>query len=180
MIEIYTDGSTLKNGCKDNTGGYGVVAMIPDPKEQCGYRIDYLFSRRATSTTNNRMEISAILKALDLARTIYRDETCIIKSDSAYCVNMFNSWIRTWASNGWKNSKKVTVENLDLVLELYEYVKIDFPNFEIIKVKGHNEVVGNEIADALATDNSIKLAKIFKENDITVDSENKFDFYEKK
>jgi ribonuclease HI len=97
---------------------------------------------------------------------------CLIYSDSAYCVNMFNDWISTWASNGWTNSKKEIVKNYDLVKKLYEYKKIDFPNFQVLKIKGHADNIGNELADAYAvsayTSDASKLAKILKENDITL------------
>lgn len=61
--------------------------------------------------------MKAILYAFDLVATCYKDDICIIHSDSTYCVNMCNNWIYTWVKNNWKNSKK-EVENLDLVLSL--------------------------------------------------------------
>jgi ribonuclease HI len=59
--------------------------------------------------------------------------------------------MRGWAANGWRNSKKVTVENADLMKALWGYISREFPNFEIQQCKGHNGDLGNELADALAT-----------------------------
>ena len=145
MIEIYTDGSTLKNGAKDAEGGFGVV-VIKDGK------IIKAHSARCSATTNNREEMKAILHAFEWAESnVNPAETVIIYSDSAYCVNMINDWIWNWAKNGWKNSKKKEVENIDLVKELYKYVSKEFFNCQVVKVKGHAGNAGNELADALAT-----------------------------
>ena len=166
MIEIYTDGSAKNNGAKENCGGYGVVALIEDSAQKAGFRIDHIKSEQVINTTNNRMELSALLYALELTQTIYKNEHCIIKSDSAYCVNMFNNWIYNWQRNGWVRQKNQPIENLDLVKQIWEYCKLEWPNFTIEKVSGHAGLLGNEIADACATADKIKLSKIFKDNDI--------------
>ena len=93
MVELYTDGSCCGNGKIDNCGGAGVVVLIEDKDSKADCRIDYIWSIEETNTTNNRMELVALLKALELTQTIYKNEKCIIKSDSAYCVNIFNEWI---------------------------------------------------------------------------------------
>ena len=100
--------------------------------------------------TNNRMELKGMLSALDYAADNPKD-TFSIYSDSAYVVNSCNSWLRNWASNGWRNSKKQLVENIDLMKELWRYLSKDFFNAEVIKCDGHKGHVGNELADALAT-----------------------------
>ena len=94
MVEIYTDGSSRGN---PGTGGYGVVVLIDDV-------IDYIFSEQEQYTTNNQMELKAIIHALELIKTKYKEDECIIYSDSAYCVNMCNDWINKWSQNGWKTS----------------------------------------------------------------------------
>lgn len=128
-------------------------------------------------TTNNREELKALLHALKWTQSfLFKDEQCIIYTDSAYCANMFNDWIHTWARNGWKNSKKQTVENLDLVQQLYEFAKMEFPNFEIEKVRGHIGIAGNELADALATHNDSKFVKVLQKYNIKTREEVKFDF----
>ena len=151
MIEIYTDGSALDNGATNNCGGFGVCALIPDEKSKSGIRIDKIIYDRT---------------ALRLTQTDYIQDQCIIKSDSAYCVNMFNDWIYSWQRNGWVRPKNAEIKNLDLIKQIWEYCTLDFPNFRVEKVKGHSTVIGNIIADYLATNNIEKLVKFLKENDI--------------
>lgn len=157
MKVFYTDGA-----CKGNPGpgGFGVIA-IEDNK------VTYKYSEQCENTTNNREEIKAILHVFELAMKNYRYETVIICSDSAYCVNMINNWIWNWANNNWINSKNKTVENVDLVKQLYKYVSTDFFPCQVIKVSGHTGDCENELADALATYNANKYRKILKENNIT-------------
>lgn len=153
MIEIYTDGSCLKN---PGLGGYGIVIKENE-------KIIFIYQERSDGeTTNNRMELSAILKALELTQKWFKNEQCVIYSDSSYCVRSFNEWLSKWAISNWKNSKEQIVENLDLMQELYKYHQIDFPNFCIKKIPGHCGIIENEIADALATDNKKKLEKYNK------------------
>lgn len=158
-INIYTDGA-----CKGNPGpgGYGLAAFI----DSCCINF---FSCTEEDTTNNRQELKAIITALEWAETIYSDKKVCIYSDSAYCVNMINSWIHTWAKNNWKNSKKQIVENLDLVQTIYNYINKDFFNcqVEIIKISGHSGNPYNEFVDALATQNDKKKEKIIHDFSIT-------------
>jgi len=128
-------------------GGWGVAVLIPNEKSVTGYRIDYIHSGKEINTTNNRMELVAILYALELTQTKYRGEKCIIKSDSAYCVNMFNDWIYNWQRNDWVRQKNQPIENLDLVKQIWEYCKLEWPSFTIEKVSGHSGLLGNELAD---------------------------------
>ena len=148
MIYYYTDGA-----CKGNpgTGGFGIICVKDGV-------VEYKYSEQCEQTTNNREELKAILHAFERSR-LFPTEPTIIYSDSAYCVNMLNDWIFKWANNGWKNSKKQTVENIDLVQQLYKYLKIEFFNCQVIKVKGHNGIVENELADALATNDQAKYKK---------------------
>ena len=171
MINIYTDGSTRANGKENSNSGYAVVVLVNDDT----YMDYYCAKRNISGTTNNRMELSAILRALELTQTKYKNEKCVIKSDSAYCVNMCNDWIWTWAKNNWMNSKKVQVENIDLVQQIYKYLIIEFNNFQIEKVIGHAHICGNELADAAATGDQTKFVKILKENDIDYIGEELFD-----
>ena len=159
MIRIYTDGSCKKN---PGPGGFGVVVLSEENNV-----LEYFYNEKCSETTNNREELKAILYAFELAQTKYKNEDCLIYSDSAYCVNICNDWIHSWARNGWKNSKKMTVENVDLIQLLYKYLNIDFFNCQVLKTNGHVGVVGNELADALATFNDKKFKKIVKENNVT-------------
>ena len=169
-VEIYTDGSAKNNGAKENCGGWGVVGLIEDQSCKSGFRIDYTISKQEENTTNNRMELTALIFALAATQTRYKNDKCIIKSDSAYCVNMFNDWIYNWQRNGWVRQKNQPIENLDLVKQIWEYCKLEWPNFTVEKVPGHSGLLGNELADALSTNNQTKIDKILKEND---------NFYEK-
>ena len=123
-------------------------------------------------TTNNRMELKGLLMALELAETKYKDDDVLIYCDSAYVVNIFNEWIQTWAKNNWTNAKKKQVKNLDLIKQIYPYSIKPFPHYGVYKVAGHNNELGNELADAYAvaerSGNAYKLAKILKENNITL------------
>jgi ribonuclease HI len=104
-------------------------------------------------TTNNREELKAMIYCISSVLHDYPDEKCIIYSDSAYVVNMCNTWIYNWAANNWKNSKKQTVENLDLVQKIYNLLQGFFVKPDIQKCEGHMGELGNELADALATGN---------------------------
>lgn len=170
MIEIYTDGACSRNPGK---GGYGVVVS----KNKV---IIYAYGEFCEDiTTNNREELKAMLAGLRLATDKYKNEMCTIYSDSAYCVNIFNEWIKGWARNNWMNSKKKLIENDDLVKELYPFTEIDFPNFKVCKVPGHAGILENEIADAIASQNTKKLAKLVEENDKDILRKEKFDFFNK-
>lgn len=170
MLEIYTDGSSRGNPGK---GGYGVVTMKDG-------MVDLIISKQFDNVTNNQMELQALITAMEWCYSNYAlEDEIIIYSDSAYCVNMINSWIWTWCNNGWKNSKKQTVENYELVRKIYDLLLPQFPltkNFEVRKTSGHNGITGNELADALATQNSTKFKKIILEKNIETLSEINFDF----
>lgn len=136
MIEIFTDGSCRMN---PGPGGWGAV-VIKDGK------VINAFSAQEVQTTNNRMEMTAILWAL----AAYGDLNPIVYSDSAYAVNTFNTWMWNWKKNGWVRPKGKPVENLDLV-QKYDHLVSKGYKIELRKVAGHAGVKWNEIADALAT-----------------------------
>lgn len=155
VIYMYTDGA-----CKGNPGpgGFGVISV--KNKE-----VQYKYSESCDNTTNNREELKAILHVFELADknpNLYY----IIMSDSAYCVNTINDWIFKWSNNNWKRSNNQPVENLDLIQSLYKYLIKDFWNCQVMKIKGHSNIINNELADALATNNINKFNKIIKENNI--------------
>lgn len=153
-IEIYTDGSCRKN---PGPGGFGVICFNENKI------IQVIKKQNSNITTNNREELKAILTAFKLSQTKYKNKICIIYSDSAYCVNICNDWIYTWARNGWKNSKKKEIENIDLIKELYNYINIDFFNCQVRKCRGHANNIKNELADALATNNIKKFSNLLKD-----------------
>ena len=162
---FFTDGSCRKN---PGPGGYGVVSLILE-NEQLKINT-YISKQTEEQTTNNREEIKAILEVFRMAAEDGENQY-IIYSDSAYCVNMINDWIWNWAKNNWLNSKKVRVENYDLVLQLYSYISKDFFNCQIKKCSGHSSIIGNELADALATNNLNKFKKIVKDNLIIMEED---------
>lgn len=155
---FYTDGSCSGN---PGPGGYGVVCLnkcysqtISEYIER--YTINYNYSKYSENTTNNREELKAILHVLKLAAE-HKEWDFTVYSDSAYAVNSINDWIYGWARNGWINSKKKPVENLDLMKEIYSYIEFPMENFELKKIEGHSGHLGNELADAYATNNQKKI-----------------------
>lgn len=133
---IYTDGSCRKNGAE---GGFGVVVIENN-------EVIETYSKQTINTTNNRMEISAILWALEN----YGDKQPTIFSDSSYCVNMFTTWIFDWYKNDWIKSDGQIAKNIDLLekfMELYNQNK----RAKYLYCKGHSGIKYNELADDLAT-----------------------------
>jgi len=132
VLRIYTDGGCAGNQNEENLGGWGAIlefaaagASAPAVKELYGSE---------TNTTNNRMEMTALLEAL---RAIKRDDQKVqVFSDSSYLMDCFRKkWYVNWQSNGWKNAQKKPVENQDLWKELLPF--LDRHNIEFFRVKGH-------------------------------------------
>ena len=164
MLYIYIDGSCKGNGKENSNGGFGIVIFNND-----NILID-AYCEYFTNVTNNQMELKAFLKTFELLNTKYKNQKATIYSDSAYCVNILNSWIYSWSQNGWKNSKKETIKNLDIILSLYEYYNINFfiNQIYIIKVDGHKGLIGNELADALAQFDKQRFINILLKNNINI------------
>ena len=140
---IYCDGATSNNGMKDAVGGWGYV-ILNDNKE-------YLCSNYGgeKDTTNQRMELTACLKALEIA-SLTPSESISIFTDSAYLCNCFNQkWYKNWMNNGWTNAKRQPVANRDLWEQLINYFN-SIPFITFNKVKGHSGDKWNEKADRLA------------------------------
>ena len=140
-IEIYTDGSSLGN---PGRGGYGVV-VIANGKvihEIGGYEKD---------TTNNRMELKAVIEALEYAKKKHAKDEVIIHADSAYVLGGVTTWIHNWEKNGWKTANKKPVLNQDLWQELIALVRSFGGHLSWNKVKGHSDVEHNNRADEIAT-----------------------------
>ncbi|NLM21123.1 MAG: ribonuclease HI [Peptococcaceae bacterium] len=134
-VVIYTDGACSGN---PGPGGWGAVLRYGQhTKEVSGYE---------EMTTNQRMELTAAIEALELLK-----EPCEVElySDSAYLINAFKQkWLQKWLQNGWLNAQKKQVENIDLwkrLLDLDAKHKIKW-----IKVKGHAGNPDNEKCDQLA------------------------------
>ena len=133
-IDIYTDGA-----CKGNPGPGGWGAYLIS-----GAHEKEIFGGES-ETTNNRMELTAVIAALRMLKNPSKIRLII---DSQYVKNGINLWISNWKKTGWKTSNKKPVKNVDLWMMLDELV----PRHEIewIWVKGHAGNLGNERADDLA------------------------------
>jgi len=135
-LTIYTDGSARGN---PGRGGYGAILIWKGHRKElsAGYRL----------TTNNRMELTAVIQALDALK-----EPChvALHTDSRYVIDGITKWIFGWQKNGWINSQKKPVLNADLwqqLLEARRRHRVDW-----IWVKGHDGHPENERADRLASD----------------------------
>lgn len=134
-VTIYTDGACSGN---PGPGGWGSILMFGDNKKE--------ISGGKDNTTNNVMELTAVIEALKLLK---RPCNVNLYSDSAYVVNAFlQDWISGWIKNGWKNSNKEEVKNKELWQELIELTKIHRVTFH--KVKGHSDNEYNNRCDELA------------------------------
>ena len=134
VVTIHTDGA-----CKGNPGRGGWGALL-----EAGGREKEIFGGEA-NTTNNRMELTAVIRALESLRRACAVE---IYTDSQYVKNGIEQWIHTWKRNGWKTSAKKPVKNADLWRELDSLAMRHDIRWHW--VKGHNNHSGNERADALA------------------------------
>lgn len=144
-IKIYTDGACSGNQNETNIGGWGAIL-------EYGEHTKELFGGEP-NTTNNRMEMMALLNALSALKK--DGQTISVFSDSSYLMNCFREkWYINWKNNNWKTSKKTDVENRDLweaLLKLIEKHTIQF-----YRVKGHVNL-------ASKTTNFDVLYKKFKE-----------------
>ena len=135
MIKIYIDGACSGN---PGIGGWGVVILKNDN--------DPIFLKGGENqTTNNRMELTATIKAL---RYLKNPEELTLVTDSKYVKYGIQSWIENWKKNGWKTASKKPVKNKELWLDLDSETAKHNINWEW--VKGHAGDKYNEKADFLA------------------------------
>lgn len=142
-VIVYTDGACSGN---PGPGGWGAVLMFGDKRKD--------ISGAEALTTNNRMELTAAIEALQRLK-----EPCRVKlhSDSAYLVNCFQQgWMKGWIRNGWRNSQNKPVENRDLWEKLADLMKIH--EVEYIKVKGHSDNELNNHCDLMAREAIARLS----------------------
>ncbi|GAB3851157.1 ribonuclease HI [Nocardioides maradonensis] len=135
-VVIHTDG-----GCTPNPGpgGWGAVLRFGD-------HVKELYGGSSESTTNNRMELTAPIEALEL---LTRPCVVQIHTDSTYVRNGITQWVAGWKRNGWRTSAKQPVKNEDLWRRLDAACARH--EVEWFWVKGHAGVADNELADQLAT-----------------------------
>lgn len=135
QVEIYTDGACSGN---PGAGGWGAILLYKQYKKE--------ISGAQADTTNNRMELTAIIEGLRMLK-----EPCIVTvySDSAYSVEPFlKGWIHGWVMNGWRTSNKDEVKNVDLWKALLAEMQKHEVSF--VKVKGHADNELNNRCDYLA------------------------------
>ncbi|MDJ0923577.1 MAG: ribonuclease H [Acidimicrobiia bacterium] len=132
---VFTDGSSVPN---PGPGGWGAVYVVDDEivAEDCGHEAE---------TTNNRMELTALIKALDL---IPEGTATTVYSDSHLAVRTITEWAEGWEKRGWKR-KSGPVENLDLVKQAYAGYR-SRPELQLEWIKAHVGYRWNEYADQLA------------------------------
>lgn len=141
-VNIYTDGACSGNPGK---GGWGAVLVYNENEKK--------ISGGEKETTNNRMELTAVIKAL---KTLKEPCEVDLTTDSKYvCDSVNKGWVYSWEKNNWKKSDKKPALNTDLWIELFDLLKIHKVTF--FWVKGHNGHHYNEICDTLATDEIKKL-----------------------
>jgi ribonuclease HI len=133
-VEIYTDGA-----CKGNPGAGGWGALL-----ESGGKTRELFGGEAY-TTNNRMELTAVIRALEALRGPCRVK---LHTDSQYVQLGISEWIHQWKKRGWRTADKKPVKNEDLWRRLDELSQQH--DIEWRWVRGHDGNVGNERADELA------------------------------
>ena len=134
-VTVYTDGACSGN---PGAGGWGVVLLYGENQKE--------LNGGEEETTNNRMELTAVIKGLEALKYPCRVD---LYSDSAYTVNAFlNGWIYGWQKNGWKKNDGKNVLNVDLWKRLMDLTYVHEVTF--IKVKGHADNFYNNRCDELA------------------------------
>jgi len=133
-VEIYADGA-----CRGNPGPGGWAATL-----EYGEHLRELSGAEA-QTTNNRMELTAVIRALEALK---RGVSARVHTDSEYVVRGINEWLPNWKARGWRTADRKPVKNQDLWEQLDAAAARH--NIEWKWVKGHSGVPGNERVDALA------------------------------
>ena len=133
-IEIFTDGACSGN---PGLGGWGVLLRYGSNEKE-------LFGGE-TLTTNNRMELTAVIKALESLKEPCEISLC---SDSKYVIEGVNKWMPNWKKNGWKTASRKAVANVDLWEKLDSLLQKHNVSWQW--VKGHEGHPENERVDALA------------------------------
>lgn len=142
QVKIYTDGAARGN--PDGPGGYGTVLEYVDSKGKLHTKE---ISQGYKRTTNNRMELMAVIAGLE---ALNRPCEVELYSDSKYVVDAFNQhWIDGWMKKGWKRGKNEPVKNIDLWKRLL--IAKEPHHVTFIWVKGHDGHPQNERCDTLAT-----------------------------
>ena len=142
-MKIYTDGSDHPN---PGPGGFGIVVFDDDH--------NYLqsLSEQVPYTTNNEMELKAILFALKIFGAQANQDFIqppTVYTDSAYAQNIYTNWMYNWAKNDWLKADGKKPENLEIIKNYFDESKNKI--IDLRKIAGHSNILGNELADKLAT-----------------------------
>ena len=141
-VDIYTDGACSGNPGK---GGWGAVLVYGSKEKE--------ISGANADTTNNRMELTAVIEALNALK-----EPCnvTLTTDSKYVCDAINQeWVYSWKKNNWKKADKKPALNVDLWEKLLELLETH--NVTFVWVRGHNGHPYNERCDTLAVNEYLKL-----------------------
>jgi ribonuclease HI len=145
-VIIYTDG-----GCSGNPGPGGWAFVI----RRAENGVEFRGSGGEKATTNNRMELRAVISALEEAERQAPGKPVVVNTDSQYVKNGIGSWIAGWKRNGWKTADKKPVKNKELWEELDAVVSRVKPKF--LWVKGHAGVEDNELCDQMVQEEIRKI-----------------------
>lgn len=140
-IVVHTDGGCRNNQGDHNEGAYALVLRYETHSKVYGYYEE--------NTTNNRMELLAILDAMKAIHD--KDKEVVIISDSNYSVKGINEWMEGWKKNNWKRAKNKELKNADIWKEVYEE-KQKFKSILFHHVKGHSGDVYNDEVDAIVNE----------------------------
>lgn len=140
VLKIFSDGSSLGN---PGPGGY--CSIITDGEKKA------VVKGGEPNTTNNRMELMAVIKALEKIKNSYNIE---LYTDSSYVVNGINQWLQKWKKNGWRTANKKEVINKDLWQRLDNLLQKHY--VKAYWIKGHSGHPENEYCDKIAKMEALK------------------------
>lgn len=140
-IIIWTDGACRGNGREYNIGAWGAILQFGNQTKE--------ISGIALNTTNNQMELQAVIEALKILKK--KNISIEVISDSKYVINGITEWIHNWIIRDWVTSARKPVENKELWMELYD-LKLRFKEIIFTHVEGHADCEGNIQVDKLLND----------------------------
>ena len=153
---VYTDGATSNNGKKNASGGIGIFFNDNNP-DNLGLRLNL------KPITNNICELEACRKAIIIItskKEFDLEDNIIIGTDSKYVINSISLWCSNWEKNNWKNTKKETIKNLNIIKNLrglylkyniiFKYIKAHQKQPEKDDLENYRDWYGNYMADKLS------------------------------
>jgi ribonuclease HI len=172
VVYVFTDGSCIENGFEGSVGGIGVyIPSIERRETQSLSDVLNHYGIEDTTSSNNRAELMAVYKAVDIIDEIYgktRDDkmkiSFVMYVDSVYTINCLTKWYVKWVENGWRTGKNQNVKNRDIIQPLLAKLRDNFDdNLSFVHINSHTKEPinggwferfiwnGNDIADKLAT-----------------------------